>query len=214
MDRRTELVEAGKKLINEGFTVETWGNISLRDSSGRVYITPSGMDYDACTAEDIVVMDLEGKILAGERKPSIETGLHLAVYRARPEIGAIVHTHPVASLVFACMGESVPLLTDEAAQALGAEVKTAAYGLPGSEELAQNCVKALGRSAMACLLQSHGAVCLGSDMKGAFKVARVLEMTAEVYYRIRSVDGGFIPVSEENIKAMQDFVATKYGQGR
>lgn len=212
MDMRSVIISAGKKLIREGFTVETWGNISVRDEADKVYITPSGMDYETCTVDDVVVMDLDGNILSGERKPSIETALHLSVYRARPEVGAIVHTHPIYSTVFSCMGEGIPLLIDEAAQALGAEIKTADYALPGTEELADNCVKALGLNANACLLQSHGAVCVGKDMKSAFKVARVLEMTAEVWYRIRSVGGKYIPISNENIKAMQDFVATKYGQ--
>ena len=212
MDMRSIIVDAGKKLICEGFTVETWGNISIRDEDGRVYITPSGMDYETCTVDDVVVMDLKGNILSGKRTPSIETALHLSVYRARPEISAIVHTHPIYSTVFSCMGEGIPLLVDEAAQALGAEIKTADYALPGTQELADNCVQALGQKANACLLQSHGAVCVGKDIKSAFKVARVLEMTGEIWYRIRSVGGNYVPISDENIKAMQDFVATKYGQ--
>lgn len=213
MDMRNTIVAAGKKLINEGFTVETWGNISVRDEDGRVYITPSGMDYETCTIDDIVVMELDGTIVSGQRKPSIETGLHLAVYRERPEVMAIVHTHPIYSTVFSCMGEGIPQgICDEAAQALGGEVKTAGYALPGSAELAENCVKALGEKTKACLLQSHGAVCVGKDIKTAFKTAKVLEMTAEIYYRIRSIGGSFIPISKENINAMEDFVANHYGQ--
>ncbi len=213
MDMRSTIVAAGKKLINEGFTVETWGNISVRDEAGRVYITPSGMDYETCTVDDIVVMALDGSILSGQRKPSIETGLHLAVYRKRPEVMAIVHTHPVYSTVFSCMGEGIPQgICDEAAQALGGEVKVAAYALPGSTELAENCVKALDEKTKACLLQSHGAVCVGKDIKAAFKTAKVLEMTAEIYYRIRSIGGSFIPISPENINAMENFVAHHYGQ--
>ena len=213
MDMRNTIVAAGKKLINEGFTVETWGNISVRDEDGRVYITPSGMDYETCTVEDIVVMALDGSIVSGLRKPSIETGLHLAVYRKRPEVMAIVHTHPIYSTVFSCMGEGIPQgICDEAAQALGGEVKVAAYALPGSNELAENCVKALGEKTKACLLQSHGAVCVGKDIKAAFKTAKVLEMTAEIYYRIRSIGGSFIPISQENINAMENFVAHHYGQ--
>ncbi|NLH01197.1 MAG: class II aldolase/adducin family protein [Clostridiales bacterium] len=212
MDMRETIVSAGKKLISEGFTVETWGNISARDESGLVYITPSGMDYEICTPEDIVVMTIDRDIVSGTRRPSIETELHLSVYRARPEVRAIVHTHPIYSTVFSCMGESIPLIIDEAAQSLGDEVKTAAYALPGTVELAENCVKALGEKAYACLLQSHGAVCVGSCMKDAFKVAKVLETTAEIYFRIRSIGGKYIPLSEENIAAMQEFVLKKYGQ--
>lgn len=88
------------------------------------------MDYDTCTEEDIVVMDLEGHVVEGSRVPSIEHGLHRAVYAARPEVNAIVHTHPIYSTVFSAMGESIPLLIDEAAQALGDQVRTAPTPCP------------------------------------------------------------------------------------
>lgn len=212
MDCREIIVTAGKKLLHEGFTIDTWGNISVRDKDGLLYITPSGMDYETCTVDDVVVMTPEKKIVSGTRRPSIETDLHLAVYAARPDVNAIVHTHPLNSMVFACTGTNIPLLSDEAAQALGDEVRTARYGLPGSIELARNCAEALGKKANACLLQSHGAVCVGADMSGAFKVAKVLEMTAELYYRICVMGKSYLPISEENIAAMQDFVAHRYGQ--
>ncbi len=212
MDYREIIVTAGKKLIHEGFTIETWGNISVRDEAGLVYITPSGMDYETCTVDDVVVMKPDKTVVSGARRPSIETDLHLAVYAARPEVSAIVHTHPLSSMVFACTGMSIPLLSDEASQALGDEVRTARYGLPGSLELAQNCVEALGQKSNACLLQSHGAVCVGKDMPAAFTVAKVLEMTAELYYRICVMGKSYIPISEENIAAMQEFVAHSYGQ--
>jgi len=212
MDYREIIVNSGKKLIHEGFTIDTWGNISVRDEDGLVYITPSGMDYETCTVDDVVVMKPDKTVVSGDRRPSIETDLHLAVYAARPEVRAIVHTHPLSSMVFACTGTSIPLLTDEAAQALGDDVRTAKYALPGTIELAHSCVDVLGQKSNACLLQSHGAVCVGGDMAGAFKVAKVLEMTAELYYRIRVMGKSYIPISEENIAAMQDFVAHRYGQ--
>ena len=212
MDYREIIVTAGKKLIHEGFTIETWGNISVRDEAGLVYITPSGMDYETCTVDDVVVMKPDKTVVSGARRPSIETDLHLAVYAARPEVSAIVHTHPLSSMVFACTGMSIPLLTDEASQALGDDIRTARYGLPGSLELAQNCVEALGQKSNACLLQSHGAVCVGKNMPAAFTVAKVLEMTAELYYRICVMGKSYIPISEENIAAMQEFVAHSYGQ--
>ena len=212
MHEKSLLIESGKKLLHEGFTVETWGNISVRGDNGLVYITPSGMNYDTCSEDDIVVMRLDGTVVDGRRVPSIEHGLHRAVYAARPDVHAVVHTHPIYSTVFSAMGENIPLLIDEAAQALGDEVRTAPYALPGTEQLADNCVQALGQKANACLLQSHGAVCVGRDMKAAFKTARVLEMTAEIYYRIRAIGGKFIPISQENIAAMQEFMANRYGQ--
>lgn len=213
MDMRELVVEYGKKMLREHFTIETWGNISARGEDGLVYITPSGMDYETCAADDIIVMTPEKKVISGSRKPSIETDMHLSIYKARPELGAVIHSHPIFSTVFACMGETIPIgICDEAAQVLGAETKTAKYALPGSPELAASCLEALGTVSNACLLQSHGAVTVGADLKAAFKVLRVLEMTLEVYHRIRAMGADFLPISEANIKAMQNFVVTEYGQ--
>lgn len=210
---KRNILDAGKTLLHAGLTVETWGNLSVCDrAAGRVYITPSGMDYDVCVEDDIVCMDLDGKILEGTRKPSIETGLHLAVYRARPDVGAVVHTHPIYSTVFSCIGEGIPLCIDEAAQALGAPVETCAYFLPGSAELAAACAEKLSGEANACLLKSHGAVCVGANLKAAFKVARVLEMTAEIYWRIRAMGRRPDPLAPSDIAFMKDFAAHRYGQ--
>ena len=157
-------------------------------------------------------MRFDGNIVEGTKKPTIETGLHLAIYKARPEVNAVVHTHPMYSMVFSCCGEDIPLVIDEAAQTLGGTVKTAEYALPGSPELAQNCVEALGTQSNACLLKSPGAVCVGEDMDSAFKVSKVLEVTAEIYQMIRAIGKTPYKISDENIAAMQDFVKNVYGQ--
>lgn len=213
MNYKKLIVESGLRMLNSGYTVETWGNISFRDKeTNLVYLTPSGMDYTIVTQDDIVVCDLDGNVVEGTKKPTIETGLHLAIYKARPEVNAVVHTHPMYSMVFSCCGEDIPLVIDEAAQTLGGTVKTAEYALPGSPELAQNCVDALGTQSNACLLKSHGAVCVGEDMDNAFKVSKVLEVTAEIYQMIRAIGKTPYKISDENIAAMQDFVKNVYGQ--
>ena len=186
MEEKQQVIAAGKRLIHEGYTTHTWGNISLRGEDGRIYITPSSMDYDQITEEDIVVLAPDGSILEGTRRPSIEKDLHVEIYRRRPDVGAIVHTHPMESLVFACLGEEIPLVTDAAVMTLRDTVRTAPYGLPGSKELAANCADTLGPSAMAVLLANHGAVCVGKDLEAAFKTARVLELTAELCRKIRA----------------------------
>lgn len=213
MNRKQAVVDAGRRMLAENITIGTWGNISLRDpETGCIYITPSGMAYDTLTAEDIVVLRADGTVAEGRRRPSIETGMHLAVYRARRDCGAVLHTHPVYSTAFSAMGEDIPLLLDEAAQQLGDTVRAAGYALPGSPELAENCVRALGGKSMACLLKSHGAVCLGETLEKAFLVSAVLESTARIYSLIRSMGGTFEPISPENIAAMQYFVRHQYGQ--
>lgn len=213
MNYKKLIIESGLRMLNSGYTVETWGNISYRDKeTNLVYITPSGMDYTTIVEDDIIVCNLDGNIVEGTRKPTIETSLHLSIYKARPEVNAVVHTHPIYSTVFSCCEEDIPLVIDEAAQTLGATVKTAEYALPGTPELAANCVNALGKESNACLLKAHGAVCVGEDMDGAFKVSKVLEVTAEIYQMIRAIGKTPYVISNENIAAMQDFVKNVYGQ--
>lgn len=215
MNYKQLIVESGKRMSGSGLTVETWGNISFRDKeTGLVYLTPSAMLYDTIVEDDVVVCRLDGTIVEGERKPTIETEMHLSVYRNREDVNAIIHTHPIYSMVYAAQGKDIPLIIDEAAQILGDVCRCADYALPGSAELAENCVKALGERSNSCLIHSHGAVCVSGDMDGAFKTAKVLEVTAQIYYMIEATGGKPAGISDENIKAMQDFVKNSYGQGQ
>ena len=215
MNYKQLIVESGKRMSGSGLTVETWGNISFRDKeTGLVYLTPSAMLYDTLVEDDVVVCRLDGTIVEGERKPTIETEMHLSVYRNREDVNAIIHTHPIYSMVYAAQGKDIPLIIDEAAQILGDVCRCADYALPGSAELAENCVKALGERSNSCLIHSHGAVCVSGDMDGAFKTAKVLEVTAQIYYMIEATGGKPAGISDENIKAMQDFVKNSYGQGK
>lgn len=213
MNYKRLLVDSGLKMYNSKLTIETWGNISVCDREKKlVYITPSGMNYTTVTEDDMVVVDLNAQKIEGRRKPSIEVPMHVAVYNARPDVNAVIHAHPLYSTAFSSMGEDIPLIHDEAAQTLGEAVRTAEYALPGSQEIARECIKALGKN-NACLLRSHGSICVGPDMDSSFKVAAVLEMVAHIYYLIRSMGGKYIPISDENIAAMQRFIATGgYGQ--
>lgn len=211
-DYKKLIIESGKKMLGSGLTVETWGNISAKDfDSGLIYLTPSGMDYSTITEEDVVVCDSEGNIVEGFRKPTVEKGLHIAVYKNRSEIGAVIHTHPIYSMVYAAQGKDISIITDEAAQVLGDTTKCAEYALPGSTELAENSIKALGKKSNACLLNSHGAVCLGTNMNAAFKTAKVLEMTAQILYMIEAAGGKPIGITDENISIMQEMMKS-YGQ--
>lgn len=212
MSAREQVVEAARSFSAAGLTIATWGNISLR-SGESVFITPSGMDYAALLPEDITEVALaDGRVLSGGRRPSTETALHLAVYAARPEAGAIVHTHAVESTAFAVTGRTVPVVTDEAAQVLRGEVRTAEYALPGTAELAANCVSALGESSMACLLRAHGAVCLGEILQRALLCARVLEQTCEIYRLALSLGGPAEAFPQERIEKMTVFLQKSYGQ--
>ena len=110
MNYKKLIVDSGKRMAGSGLTVETWGNISVRDSeTGLVYLTPSAMLYDTIVEDDVVVCTLDGKIVEGTRKPTIETEMHLSVYRNRAEVNAVIHTHPLYSMVYAAQGKDIPL---------------------------------------------------------------------------------------------------------
>ncbi|MDR2802729.1 MAG: class II aldolase/adducin family protein [Treponema sp.] len=206
------IVDSGKRMINSGLTVETWGNISARDKeTGIIYLTPSAMSYDIICEDDIISAKIDGTILEGRRRPTVEFELHLAIYRARPEINAVVHTHPVYSQIFAVLRESIPAVIDEAAQILGGETRCARYELPGTVELAAACVEALGDTGYACLLANHGAVSVGADMNAAFRAAKVLEMTAQIYAQARAI-GQPKFLKKEQIDYMRDFACNRYGK--
>ncbi len=210
MNCKALLIEAGKRMLHSGLTVETWGNISLRDpETGYVYLTPSGMPYETLTEDDIVVMDVDGNKIEGERRPTIECAMHLGIMKNRPEVNAIIHTHPIYSQIFALLHEDIPPVIDEAAQVLG-EVKVTEYGLPGSPEMAENVIKALGKNA-ACLVANHGAVAVGANMDAAFKVCTVLEMTAQIYYMARCI-GEPKAIPQDKIEYMQTVLLRSYGQ--
>ena len=212
MDCRLRLVQAGKEMLEKGLTVETWGNLSLRDAqTGLVYLTPSAMPYHTITPEDVVVVDLQGNLVSGTRKPTVEMGLHLELYRARREVNAIVHTHPVDSQVFAVLRRPIPPIIDEAAQVLGGTVQVADYALPGSEQLARNVRAAMSGRVRACLMANHGAVCVGESMEQAFRVCTVLEMTARIYYQALSIGTPHV-LSDELVDEMWDFANNRYGK--
>lgn len=211
MNYKRFLIDACLRMVKSGLTVETWGNISVRDpESGYIYLTPSGMAYETLVEDDIVVMDVDGNRIEGERKPTIEHAMHLGIMKNRPDVNAIVHTHPVYSQVFALLHEDIPPVIDEAAQTLG-NVKVTEYALPGSPEMAQNAIEAIGTEGSACLLANHGAVAVGKDMDTAFKVCTVLEMTAQIYYMARCI-GKPMPIDAEKIAFMKEFVSKSYGQ--
>ena len=203
------IVDTGRELYKQNLTIGTWGNISVLDpETDLVYIKPSGMDYNEITLEDIIVVDKKGKTIEGFRKPSIEMPMHLSIYNARKDVGAIVHYHPIYSSVLAVTGSSLPGICEDFVQIVGEKVLCAKYALPGSGELAKNAVASLGERNSVFLL-NHGTLCVGRDMKEAMRVCYVVEKTAHIYILSKSV-GKCRIIPEEDIKVMQDFAKNSY----
>lgn len=208
---RREVVQCGRKMINQGLVAGTWGNISARDAeTGYIALTPSGMDYLQLEAKDIVVVDAEGNTMDGERKPSSEIRLHLAIYKERADIFAIVHTHSVYASACAVAGKAIPPMMEDLVQIVGGSVDVAPYALPGTGEVAVNAVKALGAK-YAVLLENHGAVGVGKNLGEALTICQLMEKSAQIYLLAQLIGGGKL-LSEQDVQLMHQFYKDKYGQ--
>ena len=192
------------------FRSGTWGNISARIDENKFAITPSGVTYENITTEDIVVLDLTGIIVDGNKKPSIELPLHSAIYKARKNINAIVHTHSVYCTAFAIARKPIPAACEDMIQIVGGKVEVAEYFLPGSEELALSTVTALGNKS-ACIMANHGLITVADNLKKAYKIAQIVEKSAQAVIYANSL-GGAVELSQNDIDVMRDFYLNKYGQ--
>lgn len=180
---RKHVIEIALTIQREKLIPLTFGNFSLRDpETGYICITPSGMPYETLHPSDIVVVDVDNNIVDGERKPSIEAPMHTAIYRKRPDVNGIIHTHSTFCTAWACRDiDGMPCITSEAADLVGGKVKVAEFCLPGSQELADVTSEAIGQD-RAVLMGNHGAICVDSDIDKALKDAIVLEESAKVAY--------------------------------
>ncbi|MGX8728451.1 MAG: class II aldolase/adducin family protein [Lachnospiraceae bacterium] len=180
---RRQVVSYGCLLLKKRLTLGTAGNISAFDSgTGLLAISPSGMAYEDTEPEDVVVCDLNGNVVEGARKPSSELGLHAALYRVRPEIGGVVHTHSMYATTLACMNEPIRPIHFAILSAGEGEVPLADYATFGTPELAEAAARAVG-SMNAVLLRNHGILTLGKDIPKAFQVMEDCEWCAEVQWR-------------------------------
>lgn len=206
---RKLIVEYGKKLITNGLTRGSGGNISIYDRElGLIAITPSGQDYFKTKPEDIVILDLEGNVVEGKLKPSSELDMHLILYKNREDANAIVHTHSRYATAISCMGwnlEPVHYLIGLA----GYDVKCAKYATYGSKELARNALKAIG-DRNAVLLANHGLIALGSDLERAFSTAEHIEFVSEIYYLTKSLGQPNLLTKSQLDEVMKKFNTFRY----
>lgn len=210
LSERELIAEYGRKMSSAGLCPGTSGNLSVYDArSGLMAVSPSGIDYFETRPEDVVVMELDGKIAEGERKPSSEWGLHAGFYRAKPDVGAVVHTHSVYCTVFAVLGREIGPV-HYAMLASGVErVPCAPYRTFGTPELAEEAVRVCGEG-RAVLLENHGIVLCGADLPGAFALALNAEYVAELQYKALAIGSPRVLGAEELKAAAARFET--YGQ--
>lgn len=202
---RNLVVEYGKKLVTENLTDGTGGNISIYDpEQGLMCISPSGMDYFSIKPEDVVVMNLDGEIVDGDKKPSSEKDLHIQMYKHKPGMTAAVHTHSMFCTVLACLGEPICSVHYVLADAATDVVPVTPYLTYGSKELAVAAAETIG-DAKATLLANHGFISVGKDINDAFGIARECEWVAQIQWRCKSVGTPNILSREEMEKVMIKF---------
>jgi len=181
---RAEVVATAREMLRLGLVAGSSGNVSAREGD-RIHITPAQLPYGEMTETDVVTLDPHGAVVEGDREPSSERRVHLAVYAARPDAGAIVHSHSTYATAWSFLEEPLDTGTEELEQAAGGPVATAPYAPTGSEEIARAAVHALGDCG-AVLLGRHGVLALGHSPARALDAAAVVERQAQLAWLLRS----------------------------
>jgi L-fuculose-phosphate aldolase len=174
-------------MLRLGLVVGTAGNVSAREGD-TVHITPRALPYPEMTERDVVTLSFDGEVVQGEREPSSEWRVHLAVYAARPDALAVVHTHSVHATAWSCLDEPLDTKVKELEQAAGGEVRTAADAPPGTDEIARAAVAAL-KDRNAALLLRHGVLALGESPGRALVLAQMIERHAQMAWMLRAPAG-------------------------
>jgi L-ribulose-5-phosphate 4-epimerase len=179
---RQQLYELHLELPKNGLVAWTSGNISARDpASGLVVIKPSGVRYEHLRPEHMVVVDPDGRVVEGTLKPSSDTASHLYLYRHRPEVGGVVHTHSTYATAFAAAGRPIPVCLTAQADEFGGPIPCGGFALIGGEEIGRVVLEAMGASS-AVLLKNHGVITVGPTAEAAVKAAVMVEDVARTTY--------------------------------
>jgi len=178
-DVAEEIIKIGKRIYNKGYVAATDGNISFRLDANRIMTTSSGVSKGMLRCEDLVVVDLNGEVISGDKQPSSETLMHLEVYRSRADVKAVIHAHPPVSTGVSIAGISLSEpVVPEVVITLG-EIPTANYATPGTDEVPES-IKDLIKNHDAILLERHGSLTVGDSLESAYMKLEKVEHTAQV----------------------------------
>ena len=189
-EQRDELTEATREMYRRGLVGAYSGNTSLRltgsGDDSLLLVTPTHHPYYRLQPDELVVVNLDGEpVSPAPMAPSSETRLHLEIYRQRPDVQAVAHTHSIYASVAAVIGRDIPPLIDEMLMTIGGPIKVSKYAFPGTQELAEQAFDALG-DRNAALLRNHGAVGVGPDIWEALEVCDLVERLAQIFVLARN----------------------------
>ena len=201
-EEREAVCRVGRLLYDRGYVAANDGNISVKVGEDRLLITPSGVSKGRMTPEMLLVTDLDGNVLEGDRHPSSEGKMHLEVYRGRPDVNAVVHAHPPVATAFAVCrrGLETPYLSELVA-GLGQVPCTTSFAMLSTEEVPESVRPYLAEH-NALLLANHGALAWGSDLWEAFDRLETVEHTAKIVRNVQLLGGG-VPLTEEEVERLR-----------
>ncbi|MDY6045016.1 MAG: class II aldolase/adducin family protein [Peptoniphilus sp.] len=212
INERKSIIHYGNLLVDRGLTFGSGGNLSMRlPGEKKLLITPSGIACNALKERDLVILNTQGDVVAGEKKPSSEWQMHNAIYAEREDIHALVHTHSPYVSVVSTLGEGLPPISYISASAGVGTIPLAPYERFGTKELAEAAVRAMGDTSKAVILANHGLIAGGSTMSEAFGLAQDIEFCAFMYVTALSTgkEISYIP-EEEMLEVAEKFKS--YGQ--
>jgi L-fuculose-phosphate aldolase len=195
---KAALLATAKEMLRAGLVEGTAGNLSARLPDGNVAMTPSSLDYEQMCLEDLVVVDLDGNLIEGERGPTTEKALHLACLKRWPELGGVIHSHAMFATMFAVTHQPIPCVIEEFDVFVGGEVPVANYQVTGSDELGEEVAGWVGERG-AVLMANHGLLTVGSSPEKALQVAHLVERTAKIIWGARML-GDLVPLPDETLE--------------
>jgi ribulose-5-phosphate 4-epimerase/fuculose-1-phosphate aldolase len=208
---REDLVRFARRMLRAGLVTGTAGNLSAREpGADRCLVTPSGVDYETMEPGDLVAVSLDGERLENGLKPSVDTPIHLAVYRARADVGAFIHTHSPSAAAFSTLPRAIPPLITEAAGFLGGAVRVMDYVPPALPDTGVQVAAGLG-SDRAALLPNHGVVAVGESLARCYHAAVAVEESAHVAFLAAQL-GEPRHVPGDEVRRMHEFIHHRYGQ--
>lgn len=210
---RTVVAGLHAELVRYGLVAWTAGNISGRVPGEDLFvIKPSGISYDDLTPGSVVVCDLDGNLVEGELAPSSDTAAHAYVYRARPDVGGVVHTHSPFATAWAARNEAIPCVLTAMADEFGGEIPVGPFALIGDDSIGRGIVETLaGSRSPAVLMRNHGVFTIGKDPRAAVKAAVMCEDVARTVHLARS-GGDPLPIDPEHVDSLYRRYQTVYGQ--
>jgi L-ribulose-5-phosphate 4-epimerase len=208
---KEELVDLHLELPKNNLVVWTGGNVSARDpETGHVVIKASGIRYEEMRPQHMVIVDLEGKMVEGDYKPSSDVYSHLYIYKHRPDVGGVVHTHSTYATAFAAVNKPIPVVLTAIADEFGGPIPCGGFALIGDDAIGKVVVECIGKSP-AVLLKNHGVFTIGRNAKAAVKAAVMTEDNAKTVWLAMQI-GTPDEIPQEDVDKLHERYTNVYGQ--